>query len=156
MYSNSQALHQHNEKIHSCQFTVKWADLDANMHLKNTAYLDYAAQTRLSYLDVNGVSPAYMLKNGIGPVVFTDNIKYFREFKLMEMFLVTYELLGLNQSGSKFAVQNRFFCHNNSLAATVISHGAWFNLKQRKVTVPPIELADAMCQLRRGEGFAAL
>lgn len=27
----------------SWQFTVAWGDLDANQHMRNTAYLDYAA-----------------------------------------------------------------------------------------------------------------
>jgi acyl-CoA thioester hydrolase len=32
------------------QFTVVWGDLDANQHMRNTAYLDYAAQSRFIFL----------------------------------------------------------------------------------------------------------
>ena len=44
-------------------FQVRWADLDPNFHLKNTAYSEYATQTRFAFLDDNGVGMAFLLKS---------------------------------------------------------------------------------------------
>ena len=43
--------------MHTFDFQVTWADLDSNAHLKNSRYLDYAAQARFLYLAAAGFTP---------------------------------------------------------------------------------------------------
>ncbi|HKZ73564.1 MAG TPA: acyl-CoA thioesterase [Steroidobacteraceae bacterium] len=54
------------------QFTVLWGDLDANQHMRNTAYLDYAAQSRFVFLASQGFGPGEFRRHRMGPVVLRD------------------------------------------------------------------------------------
>ena len=49
------------------EFQVTWADLDANRHLKNTGYLDYAAQSRFLYFAAGGFGQQQFAELNIGP-----------------------------------------------------------------------------------------
>lgn len=52
-----------------------WADMDFNSHMKNTAYLDKAADVRQMYLMENGFPMEAFLRLRIGPVVMKDDIE---------------------------------------------------------------------------------
>lgn len=137
-------------------YQVAWDDLDANQHLRNTAYLDYAAQTRLLYLASQGFTTTEFQKHGIGPIVFEDNISYHRELFLLETFTVQVRTGGLNDSGSKFVLVNRILRDDGTLSAVVRSPGAWLDLKSRKIAAPPPLLKKVMEDLERDEDFQSL
>src|SRR6185436_20451511 len=82
-------------------YRVQWADLDAIGHLRNSAYLDYAVDTRFSYLAEQGFTAADFAAAGIGPVVLLDEIRYRRELRFQEDFTVTFALAGLSADGSR-------------------------------------------------------
>lgn len=138
------------------RYQVTWGDLDANNHLRNTAYLDYAATTRFRYLAGAGFTPREFAKLRLGPVVFEDTVRYQRELRLLEEFSVTIELRGQNETGSRFILLNRFFNAAGELAAEVHSHGGWFSLDERKIVAPPPGLLAAMNAMARSEDFQAL
>ena len=137
-------------------FQVAWGDLDANRHLRNTAYLDYAAQTRMLYLASVGFTPAAFAKHHIGPIVFDDHITYHKELLFLEHLTVTVSCGGLNESGSKFVLVNRVKNDNGDLCASVRSHGAWFDLQARRVSAPPEALKAAMEALAHDDEFETL
>ena len=144
------------KNVYQYQYTVSWSDLDANVHMRNTGYLDYAAQTRFLYLKESGFTPANFKEAGIGPVVFSEQIVYHKEFHFLENFSVTMELGGISEDGAKFIMVNRFHKADGTLAAEVITRGAWFNLAARRVTPPPQALNDALLRLPHTENFETL
>ena len=123
-------------------FFARWADMDYNAHMKNTAYLDYAGDVRMLYFQERGFTLAEFGKRGFGPVIFQDDLRYFKEIHLMESFSVTLALGGLSEDGTKFSFQNDFFRQDGQKSATVISQGAWFDKQARKVIAPPAELLE--------------
>ena len=125
-------------------FQVTWADLDPNDHLANSAYLDYATQARMLYLAANGFTPADFRRLALGPVVFSDTLEYRRELRMLDAFTVDFRCLELNEARSKFTVQNRFFAASGELAASVTSRCAWWDVRERRVTAPPPELAESL------------
>jgi acyl-CoA thioester hydrolase len=138
------------------RYTVLWADLDANQHLKNTRYLDYAAQTRFRFLAEHGFTPDAFAAARVGPVVVEDRVRYLREFRLLEEFDVSIELVGQNESGSRFHLRNRFLNLAGDVCAEVWSHGAWFDLKERRIAPPPEGLALAMGVMPKAVDFLPL
>jgi acyl-CoA thioesterase FadM len=38
------------------EFEVRWSDLDGNMHLANSAYINFMSHTRMSFLLEQGIS----------------------------------------------------------------------------------------------------
>jgi len=143
-------------KVPQYPYTVTWSDLDANVHLRNTAYLDYAAQTRFVYMKEAGFTPADFRSAGIGPVIFSEQIVYHKEMHFLEEFTVTMQLGGISEDGAKFIMVNRFQKKDGRLAAEVITRGAWFDLAARKVKAPPQALTDALTRLPQTENFERL
>ncbi len=144
------------QNISQYQYTVTWSDLDANVHLRNTGYLDYAAQTRFLYLKENNFTPMDFKNAGIGPIVFSEQISYHKELNFLENFTVTMQLGGISEDGAKFIMVNRFMKGDGRMAAEVVTRGAWFDLSARRVKPPPQALTDALLRLARTEQFEAL
>jgi len=137
-------------------FEVGWFDCDANRHLKNTAFLEYAIEARFRYFHENGFPASAFAKHQIGPVVVKDEITYKRELHLLDRFKVQFLSAGINESGTRNLVVNRIIRPDGELAAEVRSMIVWFDLAARKVRVPPPELAIAIAALARTEDYAAL
>lgn len=134
-------------------FKVNWADLDANNHMRNTGYLDYAAQARFLFLNSNGFTPTAFYAEGIGPVVFSDEITYKNELRLLDEFSVDLKLGAISEDGLKFVFINNFTNLGGKLCATVKTKAAWFDLRSRKLRPPPPRLKIVLEQMDKSEDF---
>ena len=133
-----------------------WADMDFNSHMKNTAYLDKAADVRQMFLMENGFPVEEFLRLRIGPVVMKDEIEYFREVGLQQQIRVTYALAGHAPDGSRFLLRHEIFRPDGTLSARVTSTGGWLDLAERKLVAPPPELLSAMNSLEKTSDFVVL
>jgi acyl-CoA thioester hydrolase len=141
---------------YSEQLVVRWADVDFNGHMKNTAYLDVCVDVRLHYFARGGFTAAEFARLRVGPVVRRDEVDYYRELRLLEPFTVDLELAGASPDGSRFRLQNRFRRQDGELVARVVSTGGWLDLAQRKLIAAPEQLGALLQALPRAEGFAEL
>ena len=132
-----------------------WGDMDFNAHMRNTAYLDKSADVRMMYFAEHGFPMSEFMRLQLGPVVMKDQIEYFRECRLLDEITGTFEMAGLSEDASRMNLRNTFY-REGVLCARVTSLGGWFDLRQRKLTVPPPELADLLRSLARTEDFAGL
>lgn len=133
-----------------------WADMDFNAHMKNTAYLDKAADVRQMFLIENGYPVQEFYRLRIGPVVMKDELEYFKEVQLQEQITVTYALAGHAPDGSRFRLRHEVFRADGKLAARVTSTGGWLHLDERRLIAPPLALLDAMNSLEKTADFVAL
>ncbi|MWV16028.1 thioesterase [Pseudomonas sp. L-22-4S-12] len=137
-------------------FQVTWADLDSNAHLKNSRYLDYAAQARFLFLASAGFPPQAFAEARMGPVVFEDRVEYRKELRLLQHFSVRMQIGGMSEDGAKFILVNEVLNPKGELCARVVTSAAWFSLETRKVTPPPPALKTAMEQIERTADFRGL
>lgn len=133
-----------------------WADMDFNSHMKNTAYLDKAADVRQMYLIENGFPVEEFSRLRIGPVVMKDEVEYFKEVGLQEKITVTYALAGHAPDGSRFLLRHEVLRPDGKLAARVTSAGGWLDLDARRLVAPPPALFAAMDSLERTSDFVVL
>lgn len=133
-----------------------WGDMDFNGHMRNTAYLDRAADLRMLFFSEHGFPAVEFRRRQLGPVVRRDGIEYRAEIGLLEEFTVTLTAAGLSPDGSRFALRNRFERADGKLAALLTSTGGWLDLKRRRLTLPPAELLEALRLLPRTEDFREL
>jgi acyl-CoA thioester hydrolase len=133
-----------------------WADMDFNSHMKNTAYLDKAADVRQKFLMEHGFPIDEFLRLRIGPVVMKDEVEYFKEVGLQQEILVNYMLAGHAPDGSRFILRHEIFRADGKLAARVNSTGGWLDLAARKLIVPPPALLHTMNLLERTSDFVVL
>ncbi|MCB9073691.1 MAG: thioesterase family protein [Bdellovibrionaceae bacterium] len=129
-------------------FDVLWADLDPNFHVRHTAYNDYAAQVRFAFLSENGYTLEKFRQEGIGPVIFREETKFLKEVFAGDTLTVDMQVPFVSEDGRKWKIQHHVFRKDGECAAEITIEGAWFDLKNRKVTVPPQTLQQAMAKLQ--------
>jgi acyl-CoA thioester hydrolase len=137
----------------SHDYRAQWRDMDFNQHMANSAFLDYASNTRILFFDSVGFTARTFAEFQIGPVVLDDRLVYRREIRLLEQFTVDFETVALSSEGRRFHVRNRFTTESQGLCATVDSVGLWFDLAARRPVVPPDGLRRAFAELSRAEDF---
>ncbi len=138
----------------SKSFDIRWADLDPNGHMRHTAYMDYAAQARVGFLNDCGFTLERFQHLRIGPVLFREETRYLREVCANEHISVTTEITGLSPNGKHWRIRHRIFRTNGELACVVNVEGAWLDLAARKVAPAPAELRDVMRNGPRAEDYA--
>ena len=135
------------------EYSAQWRDMDFNQHLANSAYLDYAANTRFLFLESVGFTAAIFAERQFGPVILDDHLTYKREIRLLQPFTVDYQMAAATTDGRRFKVRNRFTTDEHGLCATVESMGVWFDLTSRRPIRPPADLQEAFARLERTEDF---
>lgn len=73
--------------ISECEFEVQGYELDSFNHVNNAVYLNYLEAARWHFFREVDILD-FMLENRIYPVVIETNIKYVRELKLFDKFVV--------------------------------------------------------------------
>lgn len=144
------------ERPYVKEYHVQWSDLDGNMHMKNTSYLEYASNIRMTYFLDNGFPPKKMLGMGVGPVAVRDEILYLKEIQLMDPFRVSLQLDGLSEDCSRMRLINLFINDSGAVFGRVTSDGVWFNLVHRKIMPPPDEINKLMLMLPRSETYCII
>jgi acyl-CoA thioester hydrolase len=107
---------------------ARWGDMDFNGHMRNTAFLDAAADVRMMFFASNGFPMSEFEKRRIGPVILRDELDYFRELRLLQPVRVTLETSGLSEDGTRFRLVNQFFREDGVRAVRVTSTGGWLDL----------------------------
>ena len=136
---------------------ARWGDMDFNGHMRNTAFLDAGADVRMMFFAENGFSMREFEQRRIGPVIFRDELDYYRELRLLQDVRVTLVAVGLSDDCARFRLRNEFFrAADGERVARVTSSGGWLDLEKRKLTAPPEDLASLLRQIARADDFEAI
>lgn len=135
------------------QFTTRWADFDANIHMRHTAYNDYAAEVRLRYFKKFNITIADFAKENIGPILFEENTKFLKEIHLGENITANLKIIGMSANGERWKMQHEVFNEVGKLSAIITVYGAWLDLKKRKLTTPPKHFFEAFATADKAENF---
>ncbi|GAB4245915.1 MAG: hypothetical protein Tsb0034_24630 [Ekhidna sp.] len=135
------------------RFRVRWADLDPNGHMRHTSYNDYCAQARLMYFEDISMPFHKLIGMGIGPILFREDTRFFKEIRMNEEFEVGFTVSKMRKDGSKWSFRHNIYTSSGELSAKVEVDGAWLNLKERRTTIPPAELVDVLADAVKAEDF---
>ncbi len=138
------------------RFVVRWADADANGHLRNTAYAEYANDTRVALLASLGYAWTRFQALRLGPVLFREEIEYRREAAIGEEVLVDALAAGMAPDVSRWSIRHRLWKPDGTEMAQVTVVGSWLDLEARRAVAPPADLAEAFLSMPRSEPFAEL
>lgn len=142
--------------LFSKRFEVRWADLDANRHLRNTAYLDFATHVRFAFLAENGFPPSRFGELHFGPVILREEMTFLREVGPNDELTVDYRLAAVSADRRRFRLRHRVFRRDGVEAARIETDGGWMDLATRKLRPPPDELQKALDRLVRTGDFGSL
>ncbi|MGK6352749.1 acyl-CoA thioesterase [Parapedobacter sp. DT-150] len=132
---------------------IIWAQIDANRHLRHSAYADLCAQARSNMLNDTGLSLDKIAEISIGPVLFREELVYLREIHLNELVKVTVMMTRYNTANSRFSFRHEIYRSDGTKCAVVTVDGAWMDIAKRKLTVLPPEWQAIVARLPKSEDY---
>ena len=118
------------------QIEIRWSDLDPNFHLRHSAYYDFGAYCRISFMNEHGLTPQVMMHNHIGPVIFREECVFKKEIKFGDAVKINLTMEKATQDFSRWTMVHEVW-KNDVLSAVITVDGAWMDTVKRKLTVPP-------------------
>ncbi len=131
---------------------ILWSMIDANGHLRHSAYADLAAQARVNVLGALGLANEIAALR-IGPILFKEELSYLKEVRMNEEVKVTVELSRYRSDGGRYSLVSNIIRSDGALSATVMVEGAWLDLKQRKLCSLPEAMQQAFIKIPKTVDF---
>lgn len=114
------------------------------MHLANSSYIKFTSNFRSEYLNSIGIGVEEIKNKQIRPIVYHENISYFKEVLPHSKIYVTFQIVGLSESGDMFEFMHNFYDLEGNHLAKSYMIGCWINLKDRKLTKLPENWINAL------------
>ena len=134
-------------------FEIRWSDLDPNRHLANARYTDLATHTRFSFLNELGFGQKEFAKYQFGPVIFGEQIQYFKEIHFGEKLSIDFEMVNCSAQGFFYEFRHGFYKENGDEAARLVLYGSWMNLLSRKLERPHQDLFELFERVPKAPEF---
>jgi len=115
---------------------IRWADIDANRHLRHSVYFDYGATVRIMFLSEKGLTTDKLEAFKIGPILFREEAIFKREVRLEDNISVEAEIVKMTEDCSRWSLRHNFIKDGRTLSAILNIDGAWIDLEKRKLAVP--------------------
>jgi acyl-CoA thioester hydrolase len=135
------------------QGQVLWSQVDANRHLRHSAYADFGAQGRIEALRSVGITDESFREFHIGPILFREELLYLREVQPGDTLHITCEVLSMRSDGSRWSFRQEMYRSDGVKAAQINTDGAWIDTRHRKLSVIPETLRTLFHTLPRCEEF---
>lgn len=130
-----------------------WSQVDANRHMRHSAYADLAAQARLELLDKMDFSTGVLEQLKIGPVLFREELIYMKELHLNDKVSVSCAISRCREDGSRWSFEQKMFRGDGQQAALIRVDGAWIDLRLRKITALPADVVQRFLAMPRTADF---
>jgi acyl-CoA thioester hydrolase len=112
---------------------IRWADIDANRHLRHSVYYDYGASMRMNVLSERGLTIKKLEEFMIGPVLFREEAIFKREIVFEDRITLTLELVRATEDFGRWSLRHYFMKGDDTVAAILNIDGAWIDLNRRKL-----------------------
>lgn len=132
---------------------VLWSMIDANRHLRHSAYSDFCTQARSNLMSQIGLSVNECAKYGIAPILFREETIFHREIKMDEEISVAVEMTKHTIANNRFSITHFVYKADGTKSATVNVDGAWFDLQSRKLTPLPANVVVLINKIPKNENF---
>ncbi len=135
------------------EIAVRWSDVDQNRHVRHSAYYDYGAHIRIRFFAEQGYGAARFEELNLGPIMFKEECSFLRELHPEDVITINLLKGDLRADGSRWVLHHEIFNQSGAKCAHLSIQGAWMDLGKRKLTIPPVEIAQAMHELIKGDYF---
>lgn len=115
---------------------IRWADIDANRHLRHSVYYDYGASMRMNALTAEGLSMKKLEELRIGPILFREEGIFKREIIFEDVISIDVQLVRSGRNFARWSLRHHFTKADGTLAAIINIDGAWIDVVKRKLAIP--------------------
>ena len=130
-----------------------WSQIDANMHLRHSAYADFGAQARVQILDSLGFDANAFEQLKVGPILFREELIYLREVRPNDFIKVTCILTKVRADCSRWSFRQELFRGDGIKAAIINVDGAWIDTVARTLVGLPEEWVNKFMHVAKSEDF---
>ncbi len=110
--------------------------MDANRHLRHSAYYDYGAAMRIMVFSDSGLTLKKLEEFEIGPILFREEAIFKREIRLDDKITVDVVLVKSTADFARWSLRHHFIKEDGTIVASLNIDGAWMDLIKRKLVVP--------------------
>ena len=132
---------------------IRWADIDANRHLRHSVYYDYGASMRMNALTAEGLSMKKLEELRMGPILFREEAIFKREIMFEDLISIDVQLVRSRRDFARWSLRHNFTKADGTLAAVVNIDGAWIDLVKRKLAVPDPFIIHVFERFPKSEDF---
>ena len=132
---------------------IRWADIDANRHLRHSAYFDYGATVRVMFFSENGLSTQKLEELQTGPILFREEAIFKREIRFEDQIAVDVALVRATSNYNRWSFRHTFTKADGGIAAIINLDAAWIDLVKRKLTTPGEFIQSIFERCPRAEDF---
>ena len=137
----------------SLSMPLRWADFDANFHLRHSVYYDFGATIRLEYLSKAGLTYELMQTEHFGPVLLREEAVFRREVRPGDQIQINLKISKLRQDYARFSFRHEITKADGTLCAVLNVDCAWIDTQIRKMTVPPAVVNSVFEALTKSDDF---
>jgi acyl-CoA thioester hydrolase len=137
----------------SMPIQLRWSDLDANRHVRHSAYYDFGAAVRVKYLSEQGITNEKLEALHLGPVLFREEAVFKREIKFEDRMTIDIQLLKSTPDYSRWSIRHHLVKADDTLAAIITIDAAWIDLVKRKLAIPPESICTAFESIPKSPDF---
>lgn len=141
---------------YSLTYNIRWSDLDANGHVRYSAYIDATADLRYRFFSEHGFPPKEFEKRKLGAIYTGLEAQFLREVRLGETITITYSLAGLSPEGTRWKVQHDVLKENGKKAVVIRLDGVIFDLVNRRPVTADPDLLKVMQQVPHAKKYEIL
>jgi acyl-CoA thioester hydrolase len=132
---------------------IRWADIDANRHLRHSVYYDYGASVRMAVLSERGLTTKKLEELMIGPILFREEAIFKREIVFEDKITLSVELVKATPDFGRWSLRHQFTRGDGTIAAILNVDGAWIDLAKRKLAVPDDFIRDIFENFPKSQDF---
>lgn len=136
------------------EIALRWADLDANYHVRHSVYYDYGAQHRIELLAAMGLTTEVMRRDHFGPVIFREECVFRKEIRFEDRIFINTYLLKVREDYARWTIQHILSDAEGAVHAVITLDGAWIDTERRRLADPTPEAAvKALSAFPKSEAF---
>lgn len=132
---------------------LRWADIDANLHVRHSVYYDWGALCRISFMQEKGLSESVYQQYKIGPILFREECKFRREIRMGDTIAIDLQLVQSRRDFSRWTIRHTIWKKENVIAATITVEGAFIDTHLRKLALPPAIAHEVFNLMPRADEF---
>jgi acyl-CoA thioester hydrolase len=116
--------------------SIRWSDIDPNIHMRHSAYYDFGAQQRIEIIEDLGLTIKLMQEQNFGPILFREECVFKKEIHLADTITISCRLAKRTPDASRWTIQHEFISADGKSCAVITVDGAWIDTRQRKLLSP--------------------
>jgi acyl-CoA thioester hydrolase len=132
---------------------LRWTDIDANRHMRHSAYYDCGAIARMNLLTSHGFRVAKFEEFKTGIILFREEAIFKREIVYEDKIEIDLALIKASRDFSRWSMRHHLYKNGETIAAIITVDGAWIDTEKRKLTVPNDFIQEIFSTIPRSYDF---